>query len=83
MSYDNDRYYILDCTGTVVGNQKGYRTMGSASSIANRHTGFTYDHLYHTYLKSLKTKLDQGSLHPMNFYKIVIGETLNKRTNDV
>jgi len=83
MTYDNERYYIFDCNGVLTGNKKGYSTTGNALSIANRRTGFIYDHLYNAYLKTLKHKLEQGYVHPMTFYKIISGNTLNKRDNHV
>ena len=30
------RYFIFDCTGTIVGNPKGYRTFKGANIQANR-----------------------------------------------
>ena len=76
MLYDNDRYYIFDCNLVLRGNSNGYKTMSSAISTANKRDSSLYNILHS---RAINHKTINKNLNLV--YKIVIGETLNKRVN--
>jgi hypothetical protein len=74
MLYDNDRYYIFDCNLVLRGNSNGYKTMSSAIATANRRDSSLYNILHS---RVINHKAINKNLNLV--YKIVIGETLNKK----
>ena len=46
---ENNRFYIRDCNGVVVGNPKGYRTMRGAMQQASSRYSPVFRVLWRTY----------------------------------
>jgi len=49
LNYADDRFYIYDCSGKVVGNVKGYRTFRGANAQQNTRGTKAYREIWRAY----------------------------------
>ena len=64
----NQRFFIRDCTDTIVGNPKGYPTFKGANIQANKPGSKAYNAIWAAYDKAKSVNPEHRHIHSIRYF---------------